>query len=103
MCARERLKGRRGQRRISSTAKYLDSEDIFPRRAAHGQTPATMPGVAHALPGQGGRPIRFPHAAEVVTVALLAAGGGAAAAQTQGSVDDHLARARAASGKDFDA
>jgi len=39
----------------------------------------------------------------MVVVAALLAVGGAAAAQSQGSVDDHLARGRAASGKDFDA
>jgi len=47
--------------------------------------------------------MRLSRAAEVVVVALLALGAGAVAAQTQGSVDDHLTRARAASGQDFDA
>jgi len=47
--------------------------------------------------------MRHSRAAEVVAVAFLALAAGAVAAQTQGGVDDHLARARAASGKDFDA
>jgi len=40
---------------------------------------------------------------EVVAVAFLALVAGAGAAQTHSSVDDHLTRARAASGKDFEA
>ena len=47
--------------------------------------------------------MRRSRAAEVVALAVLALAAAAAAAQSQGSVDDHLARARAASGKDFEA
>jgi metallo-beta-lactamase class B len=43
------------------------------------------------------------HAAEVVVLMVLALGVGAIGAQTQAGVDDHLARARAASGKEFEA
>src|SRR5690349_22585232 len=71
-------------------------------RPAGARRGATMRDVAQRLPGNGRRPMR--HLARpvgTIAAALIALSVVMASAQARGTADEHLAKGRAASGKDF--
>ena len=131
LCARECAGWARTDARNSSTAKYLDGEDIFARARRRGQPTGRQPidasAVRHLSSVERAStafgypywtwPLRSPvlrfaplHGEESHETASRAAlrcwhswrSRCACRSQTQGAIETHIAKARAASGTDFD-